>query len=86
MLKNDTIFVVFDMHLVSHALCYTKIVTDLQFSPKVLETPMHLSFPLQCFEMLRCDYNVTWPQQHCKREEEGKQREQNFPKCFEVFV
>ena len=20
--------------------------------------------------MLRCDYNVTWPQQHCKREEE----------------
>ena len=47
-LTNDTIFVVFDIYRVSHALCYTKIITYLQSSPKVLETPMHVPFPLQC--------------------------------------
>ena len=46
MLTNDTIFVVFDMYLVSHALCYTKIITYLQSLPKVLETP------LQCGDVL----------------------------------
>ena len=40
--------------IVSHALCYTKIITYLQSSPKVLETP------LQCWDviaMLR-GYNI----------------------------
>ena len=40
MLTNDTIFVVFHMYLVSHALCYTKIIRHLKSSPKVLETPL----------------------------------------------
>ena len=47
-LTNDTIFVVFYMYLVSHALCYTEIITYLQSWPKVLEKPIHVPFPLQC--------------------------------------
>ena len=51
MLTNDTISVVFDMYLVGHELCYTKIITYLQSLPEVLETPMHVPFPLQCYKM-----------------------------------
>ena len=82
-LTNDTIFVVFYMYLVSHALCYTEIITYLQSSPKVLEKPMHVPFPLQCWDvitMLRGYNNMA------KGRKRGKQREQNFPKCFRVFV
>ena len=46
---------------------------NLQSSPKILETPMHDPLHLQ---------------QHCQREGGGggTEREQNFPKCFKVFV
>ena len=47
-LTNDTISFVFDMYPVTHALCDTKIITYLQSSPKALETPMDVPFPLQC--------------------------------------
>ena len=82
-LTNDTISVVFDMYLVSHALCYTKIITYLQPSPKVLESPMHVPCPLQCCDeiaMLRGSNNIA------KGKRRWEQREQNFPKCFKVFV
>ena len=35
-----------------HYVIYTKIVTDLQSSPKVFETAMHVSFPLQCWDVI----------------------------------
>ena len=46
---------------------------NIQSSPKILETPMHDPLHLQ---------------QHCQREGGGggPEREQNFPKCFKVFV
>ena len=45
---------------------------NLQSSPKILETPMHDPLHLQ---------------QHGQREGGGgTEREQNFPKCFKVFV
>ena len=84
MLTNDTISVVFDMYLVSHALCSTKIITNLLSSPKVLETPMLVPFPLQCQDvitMLRGYNNIAKGTR-----KEGEQREQNFPKCFKVVV
>ena len=62
--------------IVSHALCYTKIITYLQSSPKVLQTP------LQCWDviaMLR-GYNII-----AKREEEGGTKEAEFSKVFQGF-
>ena len=62
--------------IVSHALCYTKIITYLQSSPKVLQTP------LQCWDviaMLR-GYNII-----AKREEEGETKEAEFSKVFQGF-
>ena len=35
--------------------------------------------------MLRCDYNVTWLQQHCKRKEERETKGAEFSKVFQGF-
>ena len=56
------------MYFVSHALCYTKLRTYLQSSPKNLEKESlqrHLTRPFSS-AMLRCDCKVTWLEIHCK--------------------
>ena len=58
-----------------------RTMRPLQSSPKILETPLHVPFPLQCWDVIaksRVYINTA--------KGEGKKIEQNFPNCFKAFA
>lgn len=54
---------------------------NLQSSRKFFETPMHVPFPLQCAMWVQSYVATTALQKGGVND-----REQNYPKCFKVFV
>ena len=79
MLTNDTIFVVFDNYVSFNCQSCIMLYSNYNVPTILAKSPSKTS------AMLRCDYNVTWLQYYCKREEEGETKEAEFSKVFQGF-